>query len=313
MSKLHTVFALAAILLAYSPGNCQAYEVRFSEAPYEPLDQYTQLNQSPWPQWHSFKHVPIDFSFSFFDRQFESLQLEISSRLVFDEGHFYFFDPLAMVALEDAGKGSSESKSLIAYHSSGDEGSRVFTIEYRDVRLARDTSLFVNFQVRLYEKDHSLELHMGAHSNIKPNTHLQLGPYAGVYHLKSVSPIDFDYAINLVGSPSEPEIRNFSGQGVPYLNYTLNALPKEGQVIRYVPELSSSLEEVASQQALYLAYGANRLHNHSAFAHEIKVYNLLGKCCLQSAIAPNASLPLDALPRGTYLIVSPHQTLKILL
>lgn len=313
MPKPYSVLTLVLLLCTGISTNAQEYEVSLAQAPYQLLGSYDILNQSPWPRWHSYSNVPIGFAFHFFDKKFESVQLEVSSRLVFDEGHFYFYDPLAMVHVQDAGTGSTQAKSLIAYHTSGVVGEQIFTIEYRDVRLAKDTSLFVNFQIRLYEKDHSLELHMGPHSTIDPGSDLQLGPYSGVYQLNSISPIDFKEALNLIGGPGNPESKYFSGQDAPYLSYTLNTLPAEGQVIKYVPAVSNSIDHQTKSPALRWDMMKSRVYNNSLHAREMKVYNLLGQCCLQSILDPQTSLEMNMLPKGSYLLVSEHQSLKILL
>jgi len=313
MRKFHIVFTLVLFCFAGKAAKAQAYEVSTGEASYQPLATYVRLNESPWPQWHSYPDIPIGFAFQFFDRKFESLQLEVSSRLVFDKDHFYFYDPLAMVHVQDAGTGNTQAQSLIGYHTTGAIGEQVFTIEYRDVRLARDTSLFVNFQVKLYEKDHSLELHMGPSSEIKPGSDLQLGPYSGVYQLNSISPIDFKDALNLMGDPQSPKHRYFSGQDVPYLNYTLKKLPSEGQVIKYVPTKANSIELKTKTHMLQWNAMTSTVHNKSIQAREIKVYNLLGQSCLESTLAPQSSLSLGILPKGSYLMISEHQSFKILL
>lgn len=306
MSKFYALLALV-LLTALGKAKAQAYEVQLDEAPYESLSTPTKLNSSPWPQWHRYPNLPLGFEFRFFDQVFERVHLEVSSRLVFDEGHFYFFDPLAMVHLKDVGTGA------IAYQTEGNAGDRVFSIEYRDVRLARDTSKYVNFQVRLYEKDYALELHMGPHSKVDASADLQLGPYCGVHQLNSVSPIDFKDALNLVGDPADPEQHYFSGRDASYLNYRLEALPTEGQVIRFSPSQAQSVPPKRLAPKLHWNAQQARVKNMGQQDCTVKVYNLLGQCCLEQRLLPGAGLSIAQLPKGSYLLVSENQSLKILL
>lgn len=311
MSKLSAYYSIVGLFILSMPVNGQHYAISFSERSYEPLQHFVQLNKSVWPQWHSYNSIPLGFDFEYYDQKFDQLKLEISSRLVFDEKHLYYFDPLTMVHLLDAGLGSGKSKSVIAYQTEGIIGSRIFTLEYRDVRLASDTSLFINFQVKLYESDFALELHMGAHSEIQTSKDLLLGPYSGTYQLINTTPIEFQDGTVLHGEMSKPEILHLKGLNVPYLRYTLYDLPKEGQVIRYEINHANGMNKGKLPQLFRWIPGFQLLHNTSDKSLDISIYNLEGREVLNSTIAVNAKMRLNNLPSGVYLVKSHHQTIKI--
>lgn len=277
---------------------------------YAPLAEGTQVNNEPWPEWHTYSSLPIGFEFPLFNKRFTTLNLEVSSRLVFDAGHHYFFDPLAMVTLKDVGE---EGNTTIRYHVSGVAGQQVFTIEYKDVRLKGDTALFANFQTRLYESSGVLEFHMGPHNIPAGGTHLTLGPYSGIYHVKSVDqPIDFEEGINLVGDPQHPDVKEFSGTGLPYLTYTLNAVPKEGTVYRYTPTNHTSIARASNTDVTW-KYDAlhKRLSLASLGNSPLRLFNTGGQLCYSGSATGN--IDLSHLPDGIYLAQCGATTFKILI
>lgn len=287
-----------------------SYTPTVHEEEYAPLAEGTQVNNEPWPEWHTYSSLPIGFEFPLFNKRFTTLNLEVSSRLVFDAGHHYFFDPLAMVTLKDVGE---KGNTAISYHSSGAAGQRVFTVEFKDVRLKSDTSLFANFQTKLYENNGVLEFHMGPHNIPAGGTHLTLGPYSGIYHVKSVDqPIDFQEGINLMGDPQNPEVKEFSGAGLPYLTYTLNAVPMEGTVYRYTPNSNTSVAK-ASNTDVSWKYDATlkRLSIASFSNSELRLFNAGGQLCYSGSA--NKNIDLSHLPAGVYLAQCGYSTFKILI
>lgn len=287
-----------------------SYTPTVHDEEYAPLAEGTQVNNEPWPEWYTYSSLPIGFEFPLFNQKFTTLNLEVSSRLVFDASHHYFFDPLAMVTLKDVG---DDGNTTISHHLSGVAGHRVFTMELKDVRLKSDTSLFVNFQTRLYESSGVLEFHMGPHNIPSGGTHLTLGPYSGIYHVKSVDqPIDFQEGINLIGDPQNPDVKEFSGTELPYLTYTLNALPKEGTVYRYSPNNNTKAQRASKPDISWEFDAITKRLNISSPSHsQLRLFNASGQLCYSGST--NHNVNLSHLPNGIYLVQYGHSTFKLLI
>lgn len=286
----------------------QSYQAQVLQQTYTPLKEGIVLNQNPWSEWQRYPDVPIGFDFVYFNDTFSHFTLEISSRMVFDNEHHHYFDPLVMVHLADPGNTETE----IRYHTNGPIGQRVFTLEYHNVRIKSDTSLFVHFQAKLYEKSGQLEMHMGPHSDVKPKDHLRLGPYAGVYTLKSVNPVSFKEGLNLQGNGASPTSTFFTGSQAPYLQYTLNRLPPEGTVYQYAKQ-TASRTETAAKQRLRWHPSEQVLYSTQPQVQMVEVYNLNGKVCFSAALPAFGRVSLEHLPKGLYLLHTVYQTQKIVI
>ena len=262
---------------------------------YAELSGGVQLNTVSWAEWSSYPNLPIGFPFPFFDQHFSHLNLEVSSRLVFDSGHLYFLDPLAMVHLVDA------PQAVISTHQWQEGSQQVFAIQYHEVALKNDTSKRVNFQVRLFENG-TVEYHFGDSDPINPATDLFLGPYSGLYHASSVSPVTFAEGHNLIGPPQQPKDTVFSGTPA-YLSFTLGGIPDEGQIFRFVRYPSVGMEErLEPTLDWYLDHVESRLVIDSSVDQQLKLMDSQGRVLWKGTGQRRHSIPFSSWSAGIYFL-----------
>lgn len=201
---------------------------------YTEFDDGISLNKKAvWGNFNTRFYVPIGFSFRYMESQFDSVGIETSGRLVFDDNHFYFADALSEISMQDRGIGSGASESPIDYKLENTSNGKVLVIQFRNAGFAQDANSFVNFQIRLYEKTGEIELHLGPHVVNDWSKTFTNGPYCGVYKVSNFNPLTYDYRLALDGHPDRLSVTIDSGIGLNPFQYKLLALPKEGTRYRF--------------------------------------------------------------------------------
>jgi hypothetical protein len=192
----------------------QTYEFSASTSPYIDLLGGNPAVTETWddPEYN----VPIGFVFHFYDQSISTVhQLgEVAYSLLSTHpltdtlGFFFVFG----ADLIDRGYEDTTLQSPITYKTTGTPGHRVFTIEWKNAGFFRqyfftgNNTDYVNFQMRLYEEDMSIEYHYGP-SNI---THPELdydstGAFVGlIENLVFATDESVGESLLLSGNPSNP-------------------------------------------------------------------------------------------------------------
>ncbi len=231
MNKL-LILVVASFLLATT---IQAQPYYFSQRveAYQEITNDTSVDNGK--TWGGVQGVvlPIGFTYNFMGTAFTQLRLETTARLVFDPPtHFYFADGFAAVGIQDRGYTKALNLSPRTYKVEGAVGNRVMKIQIKNAGSAFDTSLYMNFQLWLYEANGDFELHMGP-NNITSAAHFTLGPLSGVHRLKSITPLDYLYGLIIYGNTVMPDDSTLSSSGVVFDNYELNGAPIANTVYKY--------------------------------------------------------------------------------
>ena len=156
---------------------CQnSYELIILEEMYNPLEKSTLIDSSSYDYedgWDDPEFsVPLGFTFSFLGNEIESMDQIGLGSLMFGmaTSQAPLFCGLMPVGFDLADRGiAGEDPSLIRYQTTGNPGERVFAIEWFNAGLYEEifesdtvpvSSL--NFQIWLYENDHSIEFRYGS-------------------------------------------------------------------------------------------------------------------------------------------------------
>jgi len=198
--------------------NGQIYEFSVSTSPYSNLTGGTPAVTETWddPQYN----VPIGFLFNFFNDQVSTVHqlsevaysLLSTSPLKDTLGFFFVFG----ADLVDRGYADTLFQSPITYRTVGSPGHRVFTIEWNNVGFYHEyfflgtNNDYVNFQMKLYEEDQSIEYHFGPSNIDRPDIDYDnTGPFIGLIE-KLVFETDESTgeALLLSGNPANPTVVN---------------------------------------------------------------------------------------------------------
>lgn len=245
--------------------------------------------------------IPIGFNYDFMGATFSQLRVETTGRLVFDPAnHFFFADGFAAVGIQDRGYTNNIARSPRSYKVEGMAGNRILKIQFKNAGCAFDTSKYLNFQLWLYEANGDFELHMGS-SNVMTSSLFTLGPLSGVHHLKTITPLDYDYGLIVYGDVNNLNDSTLSSSGLVFDNYELNRAPIEHTVYKYstTPHTSLKVMEGRTSFGVYPTVCNNVLYANSSKVKKVLVYNMLGVLVKKSELYP---LTISDLSSGSYLI-----------
>ena len=153
MKSIFKILTIAILLLPLST-YAQNYKTTVINTDYKDIDGQVVLTKThPWVNpWF---RIPIPFSYRYFGKVMDSVYIG-------SFGLFFTLDQkdLVTVTLSDAvDRGGSE----ISYAVSGNTGSRILKIEWKNIGFYMDGSKenFYNVQAWLYENDNNIEIHLG--------------------------------------------------------------------------------------------------------------------------------------------------------
>ena len=157
-------------------------------------------------------------------------------------------------------RGIVGSPSLIHWITTGEEGSRIFILEYRDVGFYEESDFqsmpsFMNFQMKLYESTGQIEFHFGS-SNISVPEPGYFDWYNVVTFDFNADPIDldyeFEYGVNMVvgewwlcptGDCLDDYYDSF-GIDIDYEDMGIDQVsaPADGTIWKFIPSTNSIIE-----------------------------------------------------------------------
>jgi hypothetical protein len=212
---------LLCLLLITGTASAQVYTFLESKALYKPLTAYKSVD--PAFALQSFEPIDIGFPFRYFDKTYSSLWIMdgfISFTPVSGDYDVLFPFYTDLTDLNPLVANSTQ----VNYALSGTAGSRVLTIEYKLAGILQEELLigYVNFQVRLYEKNGDIEFHYGPHfinSGYEPYQEI------GIYR--------FGNGIKGMGLYGRAEDVFITNQFIDDFPYPMNGIPAEGTVYRF--------------------------------------------------------------------------------
>ena len=178
MTKKLFITALACFTFTSSSFCQNSYELIILEEMYYPLEKATLIDSASFDHelgWDDPEFsVPLGFTFSFLGNEIETLDQLGDGAGMFgsssNSSGVPLFYGLMPVSFDLADRGiSGEEPSLIRYQTTGNPGERVFVIEWYNAGLYEEIfdsetlpESSLNFQIRLYEIDHSIEFRYGS-------------------------------------------------------------------------------------------------------------------------------------------------------
>ena len=209
---------------------------------YTDLENPTSLNNGEiWDDPNYI--VPIGFDFNIFNSS--------TNQILFDEGlggdvYDQNIDK-AIVAtaadLSDRAYNTNDSTSLspISYLVDGDEGSRIFKLEWENAGFYDDDSgnYYINLQLWLYENSDMIEIHYGP-SNIESSLYNWQGDFCGVFNFNEKEETADGYSLEEIEGNYEFNYNIIDDFFEP--NY-FTTLPENGTVFRFYPEYAVNMDE----------------------------------------------------------------------
>ena len=255
-----TIILFLAVNLLFAQN--ERYDFQLSNETYVQLANATAVEFEPDDDWVDLdESLELELEFGFtvpiLGLPSEAIFNFISPALLVSSFDFEADDPVVpfivptTIQLQNRGSISGNSASEILYQTTGDTGSQIFKLEYRDVGFAneslRDTTqdMFTNLQVWIYEGSGCIEYRYGETSIT--DTELifegESGSSAGLLSVLS-SQLDSDtvlYAILTTGDPQNPiifedEITTEAPRGEGY--------PSSGVVYTFCPEIETSTADL---------------------------------------------------------------------
>ena len=279
--RVITFLTLALCIYSMSLRAQYDYTLSLASSPYQEKSGGTSaFSPNGWGGYTPF-NINLGFNFSFLDTTVNQIILEATSRLVFNPGHNYWLDMTTVVNFQS--KTGTNSSPVSIHHLVLSDSSKAMTIQYKNATYADDTAKTINFSITLYERDNSIELHMGPKDDVKNSNAILFGPYLGYYHSKAPSQANFEYGRNWINDLSQKQDTIFSGVNSSFLNFTLNDLVSENQVVRLEPTTSISIGEEKLLKHLYFDSLSSTLYleKKSSDKLDLEVKNLAGKTIYQ--------------------------------
>lgn len=244
----------------------QPYSFKVSSGTYTHLSNSTSLNSGITWDDPNFK-VPIGFVFQFFNNPIQEIYIDdfgLGGFLMTDTNSSGITSLLIPYNLDIVDRGSDTSNfqgqpgslSPISYELSGNVGSQILKIEWRNVGfrddLADDNNAtdFTNFQLWLYEGSNIVEMHYGPSSILQPQISFggAPGPAVGMFPSFDVAnDTTTAYGLSLDGAPTSPTMLN---QAI--LSF-LNAPIPNGTIYTFTPSTVGieSMGNLSSDVLLY--------------------------------------------------------------
>ncbi len=247
--------------------------------------------------------TPIGFSFTFMGNTYDSVKVEATGRIIFDNSHYYFFDGFAVYGLRD--KGTSSSQSPITAHLTGSPGNRILKIQYKNATYTGDQTATVNFQVWLHESDNALELHMGPTTINNMSGAIGSGGGSGVFNITSYSPLTYGYGLVGYGDPSATmSDSTISGTGVSTSAISVYPAPSNGDKLRYALTTSSGVGEnvVENVELIKSNDGSTVIINPKYQDLEYVIYDLKGSVIRAGRLPSTLYVDVSNLKQGIYVI-----------
>lgn len=249
--------ALCFISNAAGAQPASGYLLETLDQPYVPLTEGVVLGSENWDAFMGWDDpeflVPIGFDFDFGGTVISNMvQVEegatfAASEFAYDYGSntamFGLFGQIDIVDLALTGIDSLNA-STIRWHTSGDPGQQVFTLDFANAGLfdevfsdATETFSSMSLQFRLFESTGVLEIHYGPSSLSDAGFGiLQNNPFSGWHALFPTVDSYYDGGSFILTNLNTELMYTDNGsvfQGIPFVGF-----PEEGRLFRYTPVMA---------------------------------------------------------------------------
>lgn len=210
----------------------------------------------------------------------------------------------------DRGYDAGVTQSSITYTTDGFVGNRILKIQWKNVGSYGEydldgNSMYINFQLWMYEQGDYIEVRYGASSISDANVFYEGESGVGVVIASSLfgsSPND----VYLTGSTNFPsQVSSFS-----YMTGT----PQNGQIYRFSPSLSIGVDENSNRSLNVFPNPCRDVLNiKNAESGELKVFDINGRVVVAQQINAMEQIEVSDLVSGSYLVVfedASHQVFR---
>lgn len=300
---MKNLILLSCFIIYNLQSNAQEVNYYFEQFTQEYIDLEQAISLNNGEVWDDPDYiVPIGFNFQLFN--------DTITELYFDEdfgGFLYQPDGSHIIVvssadLADISYGTEdESSSPISYQLTGEEGSKIFKLEWKNAGYLDndERQYYANIQLWLYQDSNMIEIHYGpnyvddvfynwesdvcAIANFDPDTD------EGYF----VEDIDGEFVFNyhIIDDIFEP-------------NY-FSSIPEEGTVFRFFPEYIIGIEEQTSTTSIHPNPCANQLSINLTESNKFTyiITNMQGQRLLEgSSTQRNTKINVHTLPTGMYLL-----------
>lgn len=246
--------------------------------------------------------TPIGFNFTFMGNTYDSVKVEATGRIIFDNSHYHFFDGFAVYGLRD--KGTSSSQSPITAHLTGAPGNQILKIQFKNATYTGDQTATVNFQLWLHEADNALELHMGPTTINNMAGAIGSGAGSGVFNVTSYTPLTYGYGLVAYGSPTALNDSTISGTGISTSALSVYPAPSNGDKYRYALTTSSGIgENVVENIELIKSNDGNTVAINPKYQDlDYIIYDLKGSMIKSGRLPSSLYIDVSNLMKGIYVI-----------
>lgn len=285
-----------AFLLFNFSIKAQNYTFLKLNQPYVELVNATSINEGEI--WDDFEFpIQLPFTFTVNGQNFQEVIVN-DSFLSFEGVLSEIISPMGN-DLIDRGANGENSLSALGYQIAGPIGNRILKIEYKNCGSFDDFSLsmFVNFQIWLYESSNVFEFHYGSNNVMDAETFYS-GESGGII---GTTTIDFETdeltnSLFLVGSATNPTTTS-------EFDFVVGT-PPSTTVYRFTPTFLST---ITSEKQRYSVYPnpSNNLFFFNGITENMNylVTDISGKIIQKGLFQVNeASLDLSAYESGLYFL-----------
>lgn len=202
--------------------NSQTYNFSTYTNSYSDLESSISLNEGETWDDPSYS-IPLSFNFQMAGNMYSTIYLDgeygFGGLLTFEESKEATLPFLIAYGgdIIDRGYNNNMSESEISYLLTGEDGSQILKIEWKNVgfytELDQDSisTSYTNFQLWLYEGFNNFEIHIGPNSITQPDlcydgaTGVTIG-YVAEYNTETDTPIG--EVLLLTGNPTAPDVNN---------------------------------------------------------------------------------------------------------
>lgn len=313
MKKITFLFLLS--LTAFGVNAQNVYNFSASQSTYIDLANPISMNNGQSWDIDTFGPVTIPFAFAIDGVTVDSLAFDDDYFLLMapdsdpDTGEGFYYLDASTAYIQDRSSNNT-SVSPISYKVDGAAGNRIFKVEVKNAGIEEaSSSLYLNFQIWLYESDNAIEFHYGQH-NITNITDVNED---GILFSGISSNED---AYLLYGSAANPTYGEFTEDTFPEDAVTFDSYPANGTVYKFTPAAVAGLKDAEKKTVSIYPNPATTVLNiklNSASPLHFTVYDVTGKTVMTNTLSTTATqINVTQLNTGIYFLKLDNQIVKFI-
>lgn len=286
-----------------------------SEEAYVQLENDTVISSGSWDDENWV--VPIGFVFHYMYQSYDHIIFfgplgGFGSEISFgDPTVTNTFDVLTPALIDVKESDSNLDSSTVSYVTEGAEGNRIFKLQWNNCGVVGDTggTMRVNYQVWLYENNHSIDFRYGPNTDFdNASTGFTIGvPAFLINNWNSDLPNDNCTGMWIMqGDPFGPTFDFHFDSNDVFTSTHLDELPANNVVYHFGGEANSVLEQPELALQVYPTIASNAVQVLSAApSQSVMVYDQMGRQVMAlGQQASTFSLDVSSLLAGIYTVVA---------